>query len=391
LTFHNEGNNSLLNSNPSFIDSANGNFRLQSSSPAINNGKAISGFNYDIEGKTRPQGSGWDIGAYEYFVESGVPVGGNPVQQPGSPGQSSMSGSCTAGQTKACGSNIGRCKTGTQTCTNGQWGECTGAILPIAELCNGIDDDCNGKVDDGIACDCIIGQTKACGLQTGACKPGYRMCTQGRWASECIDETGPTAEVCGNGIDDDCDGTVDESECVLAASVNCSDGLIQQACICQGSTYASGYCYNNYFFTEKQDVPVFPWEVLSFIGGGILSAFLLFIVVREVRHFRRIGRHIKPEDQKKLGMRPTKKGEIYFINDIAGSLSGFLGKEIRISGHLKFSNRVSDSEFWYSFYDQSSTIALRSSKELKEGYAELDVVVRKTQLGYVYAEAAEAG
>jgi hypothetical protein len=50
---------------------------------------------------------------------------------------------------------------------------------------------------------------------------------------------------------------------------------------------------------------------------------------------------------------------------------------------------VSDNEFWYSFYDQSSTIALKSSKELKEGYAELDVVVRKTQLGYVYAEASE--
>jgi hypothetical protein len=313
--------------------------------------------------------------------------GGSPSTGP-SAGPSSPSGPCTAGQTKPCGSSIGRCRPGNQTCAGGQWGECTGAILPITELCNGIDDDCNGKTDDGIACDCIIGQTKACGLQTGACRPGYRMCTQGKWASECIDETGPTAEVCGNGIDDDCDGSVDENDCILAASVNCSEGLIATPCICQGSTYASGYCYNDYYFTERQDVPVFPWEVLSFIGGIIISGLLLLVVVREVRHFRRIHGQIRPEEQRKakLEVKPARKGKIDSVTEIAGSPDEYIGKEIRIAGYVRLSNKVSESEFWYSFYDQSSTIALKSSKELKEGYSELDVVIKKTQLGYVYAE-----
>ena len=34
-------------------------------SPAIDKGTAISGFNYDRDGKTRPDGAAWDIGAYE--------------------------------------------------------------------------------------------------------------------------------------------------------------------------------------------------------------------------------------------------------------------------------------------------------------------------------------
>ena len=379
--------------------------------PMLNQPATITMYNV---GLTQPKilmdgadcGSGCQIVSYSsssgtlvftvtHFTVYEAVEGSSAPGQPGTPPPSGLSyspsGGCTTGQTKPCGSSVGRCKTGTQACTNGQWGECTGAILPITELCNGIDDDCNGKTDDGIACECIIGQTKACGLETGVCKPGYRMCMQGQWASECINEIGPTTEVCGNGLDDDCDGTADESDCIIAASVNCSDGLIQQACICQGSTYASGYCYNNYYFTERQDVPVFPWEVISFIGGGIVSAFLLFVVVREVRHFSRIHVRVRPEEQKKvkLEVKPAKKGKIDSVTDISGSPNEYMDKEAKVSGYLKFSNKVSDNEFWYSFYDQSSTIALKSSKELKEGYAELDVVVRKTQLGYVYAEVNE--
>ena len=340
----------------------------------------------------------WSVNCTDVFNNQGnsatrsitLSASGSEDKKGGTPstGPSSPSGSCTSGQTKPCGIAIGRCKAGTQTCTNGQWSECTGSIGSTAEACNGIDDDCNGKIDDGIACDCIIGQTKVCGLQTGACRPGYRMCTQGKWASECIDETGPTAEVCGNGIDDDCDGTADESECIIAASINCTDGLITTPCICQGSTYASGYCYNGYHF-ETQQISDFPWQVLSFIGGGILSAFLLFVVVREVRHFGRIHGQIRPEEQKKarLEIKPAKKGKLNSVSDIASTPDDFIGKEIKIAGYVRLSSKVSDNEFWYSLYDQSSTIALKSAKELKEGYAELDVIVRKTPLGYVYCEA----
>jgi hypothetical protein len=51
---------------------------------------------------------------------------------------------------------VGACTDGTQTCIGsaefGGWGDCVGAITPKAEVCNMLDDDCNGCVDDGLCC-----------------------------------------------------------------------------------------------------------------------------------------------------------------------------------------------------------------------------------------------
>ena len=56
---------------------------------------------------------------------------------------------CTDGEKKACGSNIGICEQGERTCILGNWGECVGGRGPEEEICNnGLDDDCNGVVDD---------------------------------------------------------------------------------------------------------------------------------------------------------------------------------------------------------------------------------------------------
>jgi hypothetical protein len=59
---------------------------------------------------------------------------------------------CTNGETKQCGyPGLGACnKYGTSTCINGNWGACTGLVYPTTEICgNGIDDDCDGQVDEG--------------------------------------------------------------------------------------------------------------------------------------------------------------------------------------------------------------------------------------------------
>ncbi len=85
------------------------------------------------------------------------------------------------------------CGSGTRTCTNGVWSACP-ARMPTAEVCNGIDDDCDGKVD---------GITQSC---SSACGTGTETCTNGTW-SACSART-PTKEIC-NGVDDDCDGKVD--------------------------------------------------------------------------------------------------------------------------------------------------------------------------------------
>lgn len=59
---------------------------------------------------------------------------------------------CTDGQTRPCYTgpsgteNVGACKDGTQTCTNGQWPTtCTGQVLPGTEnCCDNLDHNCNG-------------------------------------------------------------------------------------------------------------------------------------------------------------------------------------------------------------------------------------------------------
>ncbi|MFT3775635.1 MAG: MopE-related protein [Minicystis sp.] len=72
---------------------------------------------------------------------------------------------------------------------------------PSPEVCNGIDDDCNGTVDDN-----PIDANQPCGLSLGECSPGITVCSGG--VLGCAGAIGPQTEVC-NGLDDDCDGVVD--------------------------------------------------------------------------------------------------------------------------------------------------------------------------------------
>lgn len=78
-------------------------------------------------------------------------------------------------------------------------------ILPTAETCNDFDDDCNGTPDDGnpdagIACDTGL---------AGPCQDGLTVCDGG--GVQCESIVGPApAETCGNIVDDDCNGFVDD-------------------------------------------------------------------------------------------------------------------------------------------------------------------------------------
>ncbi len=56
---------------------------------------------------------------------------------------------CSTGDTRPCGSGVGECEKGVTTCENGIWGECDGGVEPVEEDCSdGLDNDCNGLVDD---------------------------------------------------------------------------------------------------------------------------------------------------------------------------------------------------------------------------------------------------
>lgn len=52
--------------NPQFVNAASNDFRLQEGSPAIDAGVTIGTVATDINGYSRPQGTAYDIGAYEY-------------------------------------------------------------------------------------------------------------------------------------------------------------------------------------------------------------------------------------------------------------------------------------------------------------------------------------
>jgi hypothetical protein len=105
---------------------------------------------------------------------------------------------------------VGVCRAGTQTCVvngTGTWGACTGQTLPATEVCDNLDNDCNGTTDNGLTRTCYNGPTGTSGV--GICRSGTQTCVAGSWGSTCPGEVVPRTETC-NATDDDCDGTTDD-------------------------------------------------------------------------------------------------------------------------------------------------------------------------------------
>ncbi len=142
----------------------------------------------------------------------------------------------------SCG--VGICQNmGSVRCTNGSlFSDCTPLAAAQSELCNGLDDTCNGTIDENYS------RALTCGV--GACaKSGVATCVNGSEQVACTPNT-PSTELCGDTIDNDCDTRTDEGfnvnssctvgvgACVRMGSYQCSADKIST--FCQGTAGAPG-------------------------------------------------------------------------------------------------------------------------------------------------------
>jgi hypothetical protein len=155
-----------------------------------------------------------------------------------------------------CG--LGACAGGTVQCTalqDAAW--CTGEAAATPESCNTLDDNCDGRTDDGFTylgaavwvdpADVSKGHPACTGRGACGAAPGGFVECQGADAAGCSTNPGGSAhadvaETCNAG-DDDCDGNTDEglgladSDCRVTGV--CAPGLVKAACI--GGHWACDY------------------------------------------------------------------------------------------------------------------------------------------------------
>jgi hypothetical protein len=140
------------------------------------------------------------------------------------------SGACQNGEARSCypgaGSEVGvgACRAGTELCVDGAWGACTGAQTAVAEVCgDNVDNDCNGDINNGCAC------TYA--LTTGQTFNGNMVCCAGASTLAMVSD-------CGNGNNHSAQPS---GNCGVALEGGGNNGTACVAITCNG-TLSAGSC-----------------------------------------------------------------------------------------------------------------------------------------------------
>lgn len=166
----------------------------------------------------------------------------------------------------ACQTTLsGPCAMGTWQCVSGTE-TCVGLTQPATEICDAIDNDCDGAVDEPFG-----NKGQSCSAGLGVCAAsGTYVCSSDGSQTECSATAGtPTTAAC-DMQDNDCDGQVDETELTTWWSVNnlnVSDidltPYFYSAGSCSGGTGTSGtdawsdyyaaYAVNGNLYAQKLD------------------------------------------------------------------------------------------------------------------------------------------
>jgi hypothetical protein len=115
---------------------------------------------------------------------------------------------------QTCGTNTGACSAGTRTCAGGRFGRCNGDVTAVAELCDNVDNDCDGRTDEtfDLVTRCIVGIGECARSAVPVCRDngqGTRCpVSPGAPVLEGLQDLGG-ADTC-DGYDNDCDTRVDE-------------------------------------------------------------------------------------------------------------------------------------------------------------------------------------
>ncbi|EYF06312.1 MopE-related protein [Chondromyces apiculatus] len=167
---------------------------------------------------------------------------------------------------------LGICQFGTNVCpTSAPFQLACSGPLPgtIQETCNGQDDDCNGTIDDPS----LLNNQPCQSGAPGVCATGATLCANGAMSCNPVVAPGSQAELC-NSLDDNCNGQVDEMNATNACAAQLPGaGNVQAwACTtgtCQITTCNGGYANINGASADGCECVTDSWATSCSVAGSV--------------------------------------------------------------------------------------------------------------------------
>jgi MYXO-CTERM domain-containing protein len=168
--------------------------------------------------------------------------------------------SCDGGGAPCDTGKPGICKDGLQECVTGDKLTCKPSLNPTDEVCDGLDNNCNGMIDDNAPCptDLICDRgvcVPPCSATEFPCPPGYACDNKVCIEKTCVGKICPEGQVCKNGTcTGPCDGVtcpkqqvcrvgrcVDPCDKITCATDRvCEGGICVPSCKCRACAAGKG-------------------------------------------------------------------------------------------------------------------------------------------------------